>query len=161
MEPYTLVVSTEPGKEKRVLRDVLDLLFPYDSKVEGDYPKRGRVIIRTRLPPERLVKLFLKYPIRGLLNVRLVISVYQNLDIMLCRIAIDLCRLDINVEKIRVKIKHGWRQEYYSKIKNILSRRHGRKNGLEILIEEFDGKIALEVFLFRPQYASFNVQAKI
>ncbi len=161
MEYHTVIISTEPGKEGRVLGDVLDLLFPYDAEIEGEVRGGGRLVIKTRMDAWRVAALLKMYPVRGLVNVRLLVGLYRDYREVKCRAAADLCRLGVAVGKLKVRVKRGWRQKYYGEIKNIFSKISDRKNGLEILIEEFDGKIALEVILFRPHYASFNVQAKI
>ncbi len=148
---YRIVAGTVPGKEKRVLRDLLDLFFPEDPRVEGRIVGPGRVMVYTRLPPEDAARMARLYPVRGLLNVRLVVGVYKDLEELLCRAPRDVCSLGYRVGRVRVKLRKNWRQEYYGALVEKFSKAFDDKRGREVLVEELDGKVAVEVFLFRPR----------
>jgi len=67
-----LVVSARPGSEKRVARDLMDALYPYDRSVRVE--PFGRVLaVYSSLEPDVLVRILRDYPIRGLLAVRRVV----------------------------------------------------------------------------------------
>jgi len=156
-----MIVTCQPGKEKRVLADLLDALFPYDTSVKGDVKAPGRIIVETRLPPSSLRSILVKYPIRGLRSVKVILSYYRNWEELLRNIAGLLERRGVFVKKISVNRVPGWRQENYYLLKKSLKKLFNKQNGSIITIEEVEGKIAVEVILFRLTYDSFSHHAKI
>ncbi|MCS7104920.1 MAG: hypothetical protein NZ954_05070 [Thermofilaceae archaeon] len=68
----TLVVSVRAGQERRVRRDLLDALYPYDRSIRIDVID-GLIVVYSSLEHEMLVKLLQEFPIRGILRVRQVL----------------------------------------------------------------------------------------
>jgi len=67
-----LLVSVRPGSEKRVARDLMDALYPYDRGVRVE--PFGRVLaVYSNLDPDTLARLLRDYPVRGVLAVRRVV----------------------------------------------------------------------------------------
>lgn len=65
------IVVCRPGREKRTLQDLLDLVFPYDPQASGKVTIfKSIVLLFTSLPPCRLKKLLKKYPIRSLVRMK-------------------------------------------------------------------------------------------
>jgi len=64
-----LVVSVKPGSERRVARDLMDALYPYDQEVHVE-PLGGVLAIYSRLEPNDAERTLRNYPIRGILAMR-------------------------------------------------------------------------------------------
>jgi hypothetical protein len=67
-----LLVSVKPGSEGRVVRDLMDALYPYDRGVRVE-PLGGVLAVYSRLEPNDAERILRNYPIRGVLAIRRVL----------------------------------------------------------------------------------------
>jgi len=79
VERPVAVVIVRSGSEFRVGRDLLDALYPHDPKVRVSI-LRGALALYTELRPEELRTLLSRYPIRGLLKIRILEEVVCSHD---------------------------------------------------------------------------------
>jgi hypothetical protein len=67
-----LIVSVKAGSERRVAKDLMDALYPYDREVYVK-PLGGVLAVYSRLEPNDAERILHHYPIRGILTVRRVV----------------------------------------------------------------------------------------
>jgi len=67
-----LMVSVKPGSERRLARDLMDALYPYDRGVHVE-PLGGVLAVYSNLEPNDAEMILRNYPIRGILAIRLVV----------------------------------------------------------------------------------------
>lgn len=129
MDCHEVIVSVESGHENRVARDLLDLLFPYDTSVNLKEKKAGKIILNTCIDAEALANLLKKYPVRHLLKVKFVVRRIAGSDInkVVEEIVSFFTQNRVPVGKISVRLGklEGWKQEFYTQIMDRL-----RKAGL-------------------------------
>lgn len=77
MANLAAVITVRPGREERVMRDVLDALYPHDQGIRVE-KYVGLLAIYSNLNAEQLCELLRRYPIRGLSRVRRVIAVSEG-----------------------------------------------------------------------------------
>ncbi|MEZ0346519.1 MAG: hypothetical protein ABWK01_08220 [Infirmifilum sp.] len=120
-----LIITCRKGHERAVLRDVLDLLFPYDTRIKGWITSGGRICLQTALTYENLATLFQRYPVRNLLATRLVlcsVRISSNLIDSLEELLAKCCQTTKLFRRLSIKLKakDGWRQDYFAKLKPYL-----------------------------------------
>lgn len=151
MEPSEIkckiIAACNRGHEKAVLRDILDLLFPYDAKVTGKIIAGGKLCFQTSLNLETIALLFRRYPIRNLLSLRYILSMIparENILDGIIWLLEENCKNRKLFRKISVRIKgsDGWRQEYFDKIKVMLKECQG--GILDGILEYEGGNLLLE-----------------
>ncbi len=145
-----LIVSAARGHERAVLRDLLDLLFPYDNSV--DYMLiNSRICIKTTLDLDAVSKILRRFPVRNLVSARYILlseEAKPNLEEGLKRLCLRMRENNIKFRKVSVRIKshEGWRQEYYRLIRECLQECAG--GGSDAYIEFFNGRLVLTLRVF-------------
>ncbi|QOJ78379.1 hypothetical protein IG193_06375 [Infirmifilum lucidum] len=145
-----LIVSAARGHERAVLRDLLDLLFPYDNSV--DYSTvNNRICIKTTLDLNAVSRILGRFPVRNLVSARYVLlseEAKPNLEEGLKRLCSRMCGSNIRFRKVSVRLRsrEGWRQEYYYLIRECLQECTG--GSADAYIEFFNGILVLTLKVF-------------
>lgn len=154
-----VIVTASAGHERAVLRDFLDLVFPYDNGVVGFIEGKGKICIKTRLGAGELRRLLERYPIRNMLSVRYVLLSVEStgsLEDDLRKLVKEARDKGVKMQKIHVKLKarDGWKQEYFNLLRDLVKRDDGES--VSALIEKTSGFVLLEVKIYSAKSASLR-----
>lgn len=149
-EENVVAISVDSGHEKQVVRDVLDLLFPYDVEVRVTGVSRGRVSLVTRIPAEDLRRIFRRYPVRHILKVKLlrkVLPLSSEVAQTLREIVSFFLEEGVKIRRISVRLEkvEGWSQSAYSMLMRELRTNGLLDSGGSLYAVETDGRA---VFVF-------------
>ncbi|RLE59935.1 MAG: hypothetical protein DRJ35_04575 [Thermoprotei archaeon] len=155
MEYCSLTITTEFGKEKRVLMDTLDLLFPYDYDVEGKIIGPSKICIKTSIEDiDFLSRIFSDFPIRGLKIVRISKPIIEIKDLeKLPEKLIEYIKnkKSLKIRKIKRKSKDIPKNIYLKLLKNLEKEKLLSPDGHVTFLEIINSKVFLTLEIFRVE----------
>lgn len=165
MEHCSLILTTHFGKEKRVLMDVLDLLFPYDHDVEGRVVSPGKVCIKTTIEDVGfLSRIFSEYPIRGLKIVRVLKPIIDIKEIeKLPEKIVNYIVKDekpLKIKKVNRRSKYISKEIYLKILRNLGKKRLLSPDGFKALLITNGDKVYLALEIFRINDDQFHYLEK-
>lgn len=153
MEYCSLIITTEFGKEKRVLMDTMDLLFPYDYNVEGKIIGTSKVCIKTSVEDiDFLSRIFNEFPIRGLKIVRISKPIIEIKDLEKMPekfIEYIKNKKSLKIRKIKRRSKVIPKNVYLKLLKNLEKEKLLSPYGLVAFLEIINNKVFLTLEIFR------------
>lgn len=150
-ENFSYIFIVRPGRENKVLKDLYDLLFPFDTSITHEnlsFP--SAIFIKTKISPEKMKLYLQEYPVRHIINVRYIIVEKKISDIFLEDIFHfnqKFSNIPLNICTCQTRF-HGIRHEIKKKIEEKIKKHCKRHTKEKCFFDVFEDRLLISVKIF-------------